>query len=219
MRSLAVMTLLFCGLLSSGRGAAGESFRAAGFTFSDERGGFNLLSVSGSGHKLDPLVIVEEITDFGPVLLVIRADSDTLDLHRGKSGMTSTLNLSVIKVVINRTERAWSAFDMELREEENTPSPYGDGLSFGQMAGSERKLESDSFNIWHQLDEPLDRISFIDGGVDSGAAAQFTFQITDPTLQPVFFLLQEPRWLISGSPTRLAAGGPNPLSESLGQRP
>jgi hypothetical protein len=205
MRSLAVMTLLFCGLLSSGRGAAGESFRAAGFTFSDERGGFNLLSVSGSGHKLDPLVIVEEITDFGPVLLVIRADSDTLDLHRGKSGMTSTLNLSVIKVVINRTE--------------NTPSPYGDGLSFGQMAGSERKLESDSFNIWHQLDEPLDRISFIDGGVDSGAAAQFTFQITDPTLQPVFFLLQEPRWLISGSPTRLAAGGPNPLSESLGQRP
>lgn len=211
MKSLTVMVILFCGLLWPDREAAGESFRAAGFTFSDERGGFSLLSVSGSGSRLDPLVIVEEITTFGPVILVIRTDEETLDLHRGKSGMTSTLSLSIIKVVINRTERAWSAFDMELREEEDTPSPYGDGLSFGQMAGTDRILESDSFKIWHQLDEPLDRISFIDGGVDPGAPAQFTFQITDPTLQPIFFLLQEPRWLIAGAPTRLAALGAKSL--------
>jgi hypothetical protein len=193
--------LLAC-LAAPGGKALAASFQAAGFTFSDERGGFNLLAVSGSGSRLDPLVIVEEITDFGPVLLVIR-ENRPAGLKQGFIPAPTLLSLNVIKVVINRTGRAWSAFDMELREQDDTPSPYGDGLSFGQMDPADRKLESDSFAVWHSLDEPADRISFLEGGVDPGEAAQFTFQITDPTTAPVFYLLQEPRWLIAeGSPPR-----------------
>ncbi len=52
--------------------ASAETRAAGGLTFSDELGGFRLISVSGTGSILDPIVIVEEITGVGPTILVIR---------------------------------------------------------------------------------------------------------------------------------------------------
>lgn len=52
--------------------AHAEIFSTAGLYFSDELGGFRLISVSGSGSTSDPIVVVEEITELGPAVLVIR---------------------------------------------------------------------------------------------------------------------------------------------------
>jgi hypothetical protein len=58
-------------VLASGPARAGI-WVAGGYGFSDELGGFRLVSVSGSGSVTDPIVIVEEITELDPVTLVIR---------------------------------------------------------------------------------------------------------------------------------------------------
>ena len=41
--------------------AAGAEFSAGGYSFSDELGGFRLLSASGTGTSDDPIVVREEI--------------------------------------------------------------------------------------------------------------------------------------------------------------
>jgi len=196
MRALAI---LLVGLLAACIGATAASaatWRAAGLVFSDELGRFRLISVSGTGTFLDPVVIVEEITEFGPIILVIR-DEDYRPGDRKQNILPKVLSLSFIKIVINRSGVPWAAFDMELREEIDTPSPYGDGLSFGQMSAYPRPLESDSFEIWQNLHEPFDRITFFRGTVQPDATAQFRFDVTDPTARPEFYLLQEPRLMIA----------------------
>jgi len=189
--------------------APAATWRAAGLAFSDELGRFRLISVSGTGTFPDPVVIVEEITTLGPIILIIR-DQDYRPGDPKQNILPKVLSLSFIKIVINRSGLPWSAFDMELREEIHTPSPYGDGLSFGQMEAYPRPLESDSFAVWQNLHEPLDRISFFSGTVQPDATAQFRFDITDPTARPEFYLLQEPRLLIAapqaGRPQVATAG-------------
>lgn len=198
------LSTLFLGIFVAGvfaTAAAAGSWRTAGLVFSDEFGRFRLISVSGSGTFLDPVVIVEEINTTGPIILVIR-DEDYRPGDPRQSILPKVLSLSFIKIVINRSGLPWSAFDMELREEIDTPSPYGDGLSFGQMAAYPRPLESDTFEVWQNLHEPLDRITFFRGTVQPDATVQFRFEITDPTARPEFYLLQEPRLLIAGPQRR-----------------
>ena len=67
---LAASLLILVGLSPASPRA--ETWAAGSLTFSDELGGFKLLSVTGSGSFLDPIVIVEEIMDVGPAVLVIR---------------------------------------------------------------------------------------------------------------------------------------------------
>lgn len=197
MRALAILLvgLVAAGLFATAAPAA--TWRAAGLTFSDEFGHFRLISVSGSGSFADPVVIVEEINTVGPIVLVIR-DQDYRPELGNQTILPKVIGLSFIKIVINRSGLPWSAFDMELREEINTPSPYGDGLSFGQMEAFPRPLESDHFQVWENLHEPLDRITFYRGTVQPDATAQFRFDVTDPTAKPEFYLLQEPRLLVAG---------------------
>lgn len=173
-----------------------EMWSAGGLTFSDELGGFRLISVTGSGSLLDPIVIVEETLEIGQIVLVIR---------RGKKPPAegimirppSFLSIAVTKIVLNRSGQAWAGFDMELRETLDTPSPYGDGLSFDQLRTFDRPLASDSFAAWRKVDEPYDRVRFYGGYVDPGATARFKFYITDPTTTRVFYLLQQPQYLIA----------------------
>ena len=99
-----------------------ESFAAGGLQFSDELGGFRLISVSGTGTAADPIVIVEEITDLGPAVLVIRGRQMSKG-HDGTAFPTAFVNLAVIKVVINRTRRVWTGYDLELQEVLKKPSP------------------------------------------------------------------------------------------------
>ena len=108
----------------------------------------------------------------------------------------------MVKIVINGSGRDWGAFDIELREEPRTPSDYRDGLSFGQMYGTNRKVESDRFEGWRQLDEPIDRITFFSGEIRQKEAGRFGFLITDPTPAARFYLLQEPRLVLARSPLR-----------------
>lgn len=209
-RGLTIL-LTTAALLFAGAVARAESFTISGITFSDELGGFRLLSVSGKGTQEDPIVVVEEITDEGAAVLVIHTNQNFQD-RRLTWSFPSFFSLSIVKVVYNRSGQRWSAFDLELREFLEKPSDYSDGLSFGQMFGSARELESDRFEGWSQLDEPADRITFFGGSVEVGESARFRFLITDPTRRKTFYLLQEPRIVVAQAPLIVPAGFRQPVS-------
>ena len=180
--------------------AKADAWTTAGLTFSDELGGFRLISVSGSGSIADPIVIVEEITDVGPATIVIRGNQVRRD-NKSVVHKSSFTNLAVVKVVKNMTDRVWIAFELELQEEYRHPSPYDDGLSFDQMnVFSENSVQSDSFSYSRRINEPYDRVRFQEGSVSPGETARFHFNITDPTPDPEFFLLQEPHLLVAALP-------------------
>src|SRR6266498_4095399 len=80
---------------SSSYSAAAE-FVAGSYSFSDEQGGFKLLSASGKGTIEDPVVIVEELYNVAPVTLVIRNH----DLVEGKPFQAQ---LTLVKRVVNRS--------------------------------------------------------------------------------------------------------------------
>lgn len=188
--------------------AGAEEFTAGGLQFSDELGGFTLISVTGSGSISDPIVVVEEIHEVGPAVLTIRGQQ--MITFKDRPDMPATfVNLAVIKVVINATKRVWTGFDLELQEELNHPSPYHDGLSFDQLGSfANHPFTSDSFVLTRQMPEPYDRVHFYDGSVDPGTDVRFNLFITDPTPAPLFYLLQEPHLLIAGNPdsgTQIAA--------------
>ena len=180
--------------------AAAATFHAAGLDFSDELGGFNLISVTGVGTVIDPIVIVEEISGLQPAVLVVRGAHKQREDDRKISGL-SFINIAVIKIVINRSGRVWTGFDLELQEEYQQPSTYGDGLSFDQMRSfGDEMSRSDLFELSQEVSEPFDRVSFGQGSVDPGATVRFNFFITDPTPQQEFFLVQEPKLILSHVP-------------------
>jgi hypothetical protein len=185
--------VLIAAVISSGGTAAAE-FSAGGYTFSDELGGFRLLAASGSGTADDPVVVVEEIDEVAPITLVIRRKPISDDVPIG------FLQLTLMKVVINRSDRVWAGFEVELQEVLRQPSVYGDGLSFNQTGASPPDVASDSFAADNRLFEPYDRIHFQNGHVDPEGTAQFKLVITDPTPIPEFYLVQDPKLLSAGLP-------------------
>jgi len=183
-------------------GSSADVLEAVGLTFSDELGGFRLVSISGTGTQDDPLIIVEDILTPRPGALVVRGQVDRS--AQGDIVVTpSYVSLAVVLVARNRSGQAWAGFDLELREALDTPSTYTDGLSFDQIRSFGLPLDSDSFGVARRIAEPRDRVRFYGGFVDPGAAVQFVFYVTDPTMAPEFFLLQEPRYLIARTPTGL----------------
>jgi hypothetical protein len=200
MRRLVIATLWWLELAVSGGPALAESFTAGGLEFSDELGGFRLISVTGSGSLSDPIVVVEEITQVEPIVLVIRGQQ-MIVVEDAPPRPAAFINLAVIKVAINGTDQVWAAFDLELEEELNKPSPYEDGLSFDQLGSfSDEPFSSDSFSVTRRMPEPYDRVQFYDGSVDPGAAARFNLFITDPTPALEFYLLQQPHLIIAARP-------------------
>jgi hypothetical protein len=159
----------------------------AGITFSDELGGVELRGGWGTGTAADPFVLVEEITDDGPAVLIVRGLQAQLgDPLRG----TGQIGFALTKIVTNRTARTWASFELELREQLDRPSTYEDGLSFGQAAWSKRSFTADRFANVSMTDEPLDAVVFSDGMVLPGETVTVTALITDYTPRPEFFLLQ-----------------------------
>lgn len=200
-RRVLIGLLLCLGLTVAAPSVAAEEFTAGGLQFSDELGGFRLISVTGSGSLSDPIVVVEEIFQVGPIVLIIRGEQMVI-LGDAPPRKAAFVNLAVIKVVINATRRVWTAFDLELQEELRKPSPYEDGLSFDQLGSfSEESFASDSFSLAHRMPEPYDRVQFYDGSVDPGEAVRFNLFITDPTPALEFYLLQEPHLIIAGDPS------------------
>jgi hypothetical protein len=196
---LAFVGALFAGFVLA-RAEAGE-FVAGSFSFSDELGGFRIISVSGQGTSRDPVVIVEEIEEAAPVTLVIRRHFDINDPLR-----PGYAPLVIEKVVINRSVRVWAGFELELQEKLRQPSVYGDGLSFNQFGAAPPDVTTDAFTDHERLYEPYDRIRFSNGHVDPDAEVRFRFIITDPTPLLEFYLVQDPKLLSASLPsTRILA--------------
>jgi hypothetical protein len=185
---------VLAGLGLSATGRATE-LGAGSYLFSDELGGFRLLAISGSGTPADPIVLVEEIEEAVPVTLVVRRLPGTA--RTGKAGFSA---LTLEKVVINRSERVWAGFEIELQEILGRPSVYTDGLSFNQLGAVQPDVSSDSFAENNRLFEPYDRIRFQSGFVDPDATARFKITITDPTPDLEFYIVQDPKLLSAGLP-------------------
>ena len=178
---------LRCRSCSCAPPAAAAPVTLAGITFSDELGGVVLHAGSGAGTEADPFVLVEEITDDGPAILVVRGLRSRLGQPLDSQRQ---LGFWLRKVVTNRTGRAWQAFELELREELEQPSSYEDGLSFGQATPHRRPFVSDRFATAELTDEPLDALVFSDGLVAPGQTVTVELLITDYTPTDRFFLLQ-----------------------------
>jgi len=186
MRGLIGLSLL-CLILAPFAEAGAASFTREGLTFSDELGGFRLVSVTGTGRLEDPFVVVEEIGSQGPAVLLITGLRSNFGNRAGTQHLTG---FAMIKMVRNLSNQVWRDFRMELRETMEHASPYGDGLSFGQAATG-RTVDSSSFHQIRAIDEPFDGLAFDDGDVPPGATADFHFLITDETPARRILLVQD----------------------------
>lgn len=190
-----LLAMLWFGPCAAAMAVAAE-WQAGGFSFSDELGGFEILSVSGSGTAADPIVIVERIDVVGSAVLVIRRQPQAGDDGRMLTG--AFVQFSLVTVVINGTSRNWVGFDLELQEELGQPSVYVDGLSFDQLKTfDDRVFTSDRFELFTDLTEPYDRIRFERGHVAPRETARFQVYITDVTPAAEFYLVQEPQLLVA----------------------
>ena len=156
------------------------------FTISGEQA--VLLQTSGSGTLDDPFVVVERISGTEPVVLEVHG----LAAPFGNRVRTHHLTgFALHKVVINDTTEIWSGYQIELQERLGENSPYGDGLSFGQLPGTgPRGLASDGYRDARAIDEPLDGVVFSQGMVRPGEQVVFRMVITDTTPQARFYLIQ-----------------------------
>ena len=159
-----------------------------GLTFSDELGGVRLLEGSGTGTLDDPVVLVEEITDYGPAVIVIRGMHARFG-NRIRS--QHDVGFAMTKVVRNATSQPWTLFTLELREKLQQESPFGDGLSFGQASEAGRPFLSDRFETNLETREPYDGVQFYDGVVEPGETVVLNFVITDTTPRFKFYLMQK----------------------------
>lgn len=184
MRALGMVAALALLPLSD---ASARPITLAGLTFSDELGGVVLHDGWGGGTAADPFVLVEEIRDDGPAILVIRGMRSRLgDAPDGRFQLGFVLR----KIVTNATARPWHVFELELREQLERTSSYEDGLSFGQATHEQRPFASDRFADVRMQDEPYDAVEFSGGLVRPGERVTVTAAITDYTPQDEIFLLQ-----------------------------
>lgn len=213
MHLLRCLIVCIAAILSAAGDSFGGQWATGGFSFSDELGGFEIRSVSGSGTRDDPIVVVQRLHETAPATLVIR----TLEKPdaNGEMKPQQFVQFSLITVVTNASKRNWAGFDLELQEKRGKPSIYFDGLSFDQLhAFAGRVFRSDRFSIFSELTEPFDRIRFEDGFVVPNDTVRFQLYITDVTPEAVFYLVQDPQILLAGLPSenrsRLAAAGQAP---------
>lgn len=174
-----------------------EPITLDGLTFSDELGGVRLEQGWGSGSLDDPFVLVEEITSDGPAILIVRGMT-----HRFGNRIRShhEIGFALTKLVRNGTSQAWSLFNMELRELFDSPSPFGDGLSFGQASEAGRPFRSDRFTDSLETREPFDGVQFSGGLIEPGETVALSVVITDTTPRWEFYLLQKRDSPLAGSP-------------------
>ena len=165
-----------------------EPLEAGGLTFSDELGGFRLISATGSGSPSDPIVLVEEISGMGPAVLTIRQG----DVDGVKTPSQSVLLRSLVKIVVNKSAWRWSGFDLELRGTAGQASVFSDGLSFDQIRMVKEPLKSDLFAAIRTEDEPFDRLRFDQGRVKPEQKVRLAFNLADINPRPIFFLAQQP---------------------------
>lgn len=176
-----------CGLLLCGPAAAVE-ITQDGLSFSDEEGGFTLLSVTGSGRLDDPYVVTEQVTGPRNAILTIRG----LKNVGNRIGSHHISGIAVTKIVINASKDVWQNYQMELREVTTRHSPYEDGLSFAQNTLIAGPFTASTFPNLQRFDEPQDTLGFSGASIAPGESAQFSFLITDMSPVAKFYLFQQP---------------------------
>lgn len=161
-----------------------------GLSFSDERGSFRLVSVTGTGTPEDPITVTEEVIGPGQPILIIRG----FGMEFGNPAHTfHSTGFAMKKIAINHTGKAWGSYRVELREVETRHSNYGDGLSFGQGdAGASTYASSTTFPESNITYEPEDSVTFSGAEVPPGGTAVMQFVITDMSPVHQFFLFQQP---------------------------
>ena len=199
---------LVAGLRIAAAGGAGaEPITLDGLTFSDELGGVRLERGWGSGSIDDPFVLVEEITSDGPAILIVRGLS-----HRFGNRIRShhEVGFALTKLVRNGTAQAWSLFNLELREFFDHPSPFGDGLSFGQASDAGRPFRSDGFAESLDTREPFDGVQFFGGLIEPGETVALSVVVSDTTPRWEFYLLQKRDSPLAGPPRPDSRAGSGP---------
>lgn len=181
-----VVATLFFGFAA----ARAEPIEHLGLLFSDELGGFRLISVTGSGTLDDPVTVVEEVRgDNRHVILTIRGFSRDFGNRVGTQHLAA---FAMKKIVINRSGNVWRNYQMELREVTTRRSPYTDGLSFGQNSSLAEIFPESNFPHIQRFDEPEDTLGFSGAEVPPGSEAAFRFIISDMSPVSQFFLVQIP---------------------------
>jgi len=181
-------------MLCMGVGAIADPLTVEGITFSDELGNFRLVSVTGKGSMADPFVVTEEIVGPQDPILVIR---DFTREFGNRVGTQHTAAFAMVKVVTNRTNKTWQGFQVELREIQNRPSTYEDGLSFGQASDVADQYVQSSLPHSQRLDEPEDSLGFGGADIPPGGTATFRFIISDMSPTYRFFVVQRPQQPLS----------------------
>ncbi|MBL0373050.1 hypothetical protein JJB09_13530 [Rhizobium sp. KVB221] len=178
--ALLTLILISAGLADDGRWYAGA------YSFSDELGGFRIVSVTGSGTQADPIEINEELYSANPVTLVIRAAKPIRP-------NTSAVGAFHVRVVArNSSGLAWIEFEFELEEILGKPSDFYDGLSFGQANPNPNFILSNRFARFENRFERFDRLRFSSGHANPLDRTVFGFFITDVTPDNEFYLVQDP---------------------------
>lgn len=161
---------------------------AGNYSFSDELGGFAIRAIAGKGTRDDPIVIDQELYSASPVTMVIRAHRFLPD-----AGDLSSSALFLRTNITNAGGQGWIEFQFELQEILGRASIFSDGLSFDQRQEETKLIRSTLFANFSRDFEPYDQLRFINGKVDSGETASFSFALTDFTPRPTFYLVEDPR--------------------------
>jgi hypothetical protein len=164
---------------------------AGAYSFSDELGGFRIVSAGGTGTSEDPIVVTQELTSATPVTMVIRAAAPVRPFEA--TGVYANGFIHMRIVTINNSGLPWVEFEFELQEQQGVPSVFGDGLSFDQRKSDTDNISSDSFARFSRAFEPFDRLRYEEGKVDPLETSAFSFFITDFTPRWTFYLVEDPR--------------------------
>lgn len=184
--------LFLCAALLLGQlgSARADSISHLGLEFSDEMGGFRVVSVSGTGTLEDPITVIEEVTEpQRNIVLTIRGFGRDFGNRVGTQHLAA---FAMRKIVRNASDRVWRNYQMELREVPTRRSPYGDGLSFGQNSTAGESYPSSNFPRIQRLDEPEDSLGFSDSEIAPGAEANFRFIVSDMSPVSQFYVVQIP---------------------------
>jgi hypothetical protein len=186
-----IAALLLCPLLM-GQGPADDGrWYAGAYSYSDEMGGFHILSISGTGTRDDPVEISQEFETASGALLVIRAERP-IRLHSFGSEFANGM-IHMRLVVLNNSGIPWIGFELELQEQPGEASTFGDGLSFDQRRTDGEGIASTAFRRYNRDFEPYDRVLFTDGVIDPLKRGAFEMFITDFTPKRTFYLKQDPQ--------------------------
>lgn len=187
-----IAALLAAAALSAGAGPGDDGlFHAGGYSWSDELGGFRILSTSGDGTREKPVEILQDLHSASPVTMVVRATRPVQPYAMGDRFSTGMIHVRL--TTRNASGLPWLEFEFELQEELGRSSSFGDGLSFDQRRPSAETGSSDRYAEHRRHFEPYDGLLFRRGTVDAGESVEFRFFITDFTPQETFYLRQDPQ--------------------------